>query len=130
MDRRVVRRCNCHVENGPGVAQLEISTLDTAAMPPERITIIADIHGKITREGKRSEPDIHWILEKWLERHPTSKKRQQDILISRGTITLTNGVKTDLISVTMIAGKDIEGYDPAQDQDLYAHYLAEVRGDL
>ncbi len=45
-------------------------------------------------------------------------------------MTLAPGVNTDLINVTIIAGEDIEGYDPAQDQDLYAYYLADDQGDL
>ena len=99
-------------------------------MNPKRITIISLIHGKITRDGKISEPDIHWIMEKWLERHPEIKKRTQDIRIVFGSITLAPGIKTDLIDATIIAGEDIEGYDPAQDQDLYAYYLAEDQGDV
>jgi len=98
-------------------------------MTPKRITTIPHIHGKITRDGKRSEPDIYWILEKWLERHPEIKKRTQDIRVVRGAMTLPQGVKTELIHATIIAGKDIEGYDPAQDEDLYAYYLAEGQGD-
>ena len=42
-------------------------------MPQKRITIIPPLHGKITRDDKMSEPDIYWILEKWLERHPEVK---------------------------------------------------------
>jgi hypothetical protein len=98
-------------------------------MNPKRITIIPYIHGKITRDGKMSEPDIYWIMEKWLERHPEIKKRTQDIRVVRGSRTLAPGVKTDLINATIIAGEDIEGYDPAQDQDLYAYFLAEDQGD-
>jgi hypothetical protein len=97
-------------------------------MNPKRIRIIPFIHGKITRDGKMSEPDIHWILEKWLERHPEIKKRTQDIRVVRGSMTLPRGIKTDLINATIIAGDDIEGYDPTQDQDLYAYYLSEDQG--
>jgi len=99
-------------------------------MNPKRITIIPFIHGKVTRDGKISEPDIDWIMGKWLERHPAINKRTQDILVSRGVMTLVPGVKTDLIRVTILAGEDIEGYDPAQDQDLYSYFLSEDRGDL
>jgi len=99
-------------------------------MNPERITIIPRIHGKLTSDHKMSEPDIYWIMEKWLERHPEVKGRERDIRIVRGTWTLPQGVKTDVISVSMVAGDDIEGYDPAQDADLYAYYLAEERDDL
>jgi len=98
-------------------------------MNPKRITIIPYIHGKITRDGKMSEPDIYWIMEKWLERHPKIKKRTQDIRVVQGRMTLPQGAKTDLINATIIAGEDIDGYDPAQDQDLYAYYLSEDQGD-
>ena len=93
-------------------------------MPPKRITIIPYIHGKLTPDGKVSEPDIYWILEMWLERHPQVKGRQRDIRIVRGQKTLLPGVKTDLISVSILVGDDIAGYDPAQDADLYEHFLA------
>jgi hypothetical protein len=32
--------------------------------------MIPFIHGKLTRDGKMCEPDIDWIMDKWLERHP------------------------------------------------------------
>jgi hypothetical protein len=99
-------------------------------MKPKRVTIIPDIHGKITHDGKRSEPDIYWIIEQWLERHPKIKNRSQDIRVVRGVMTLAPGVKTDLISASIIAADDIEGYKPAQDEDLYAYFLAEHQDDL
>ena len=98
-------------------------------MNPERITIIPFIHGKITRDGKVSEPDIHWIMEKWLDRHPELKKRTQDIRIARGSMTLPYGVKTDLIRATIIVGEDVEGYDPDEDLDLFEYFLADDQGD-
>lgn len=94
---------------------------------PKRTTIIPNIHGKITRDGKMSEPDIYWILEKWLERHPEVKGRERDIRIVGGYITLARGMKTELISVSIVTGPDIAGYDPAQDADLYQYYLADER---
>ena len=97
---------------------------------PERITIIPDIHGKITRDGKRSEPDIYWIVEKWLERHPKVKGRERDIRIVGGYVNLPQGIKTEIISVSIVAGDDIAGYDPAEDMDLYEYYLAEPRDAL
>ena len=42
-------------------------------MNPKRITIIPFLHGKLTRDGKMSEPDIYWIMEKWLDRHPETQ---------------------------------------------------------
>ena len=38
-------------------------------MPGKRITIIPRTHGKLTRDRNMSEPDIYWILDKWLGRH-------------------------------------------------------------
>ena len=99
-------------------------------MNPKRITIIPFIHGKLTRDGKMSEPDIYWIMDKWLERHPQIKKRTQDIRVTFGTMTLPHGGKTDLIRATIIVGEDIEGYDPAQDLDLYEYFLSDDQGDL
>jgi hypothetical protein len=98
-------------------------------MNPKRITIIPFIHGKITHDGMISEPDIYWIMEKWLERHPEIKKRTQDIRVSRGTMTLPHGGKTDLIHATIIIGEDVEGYDPVQDLDLYEYFLLNEQGD-
>jgi hypothetical protein len=98
-------------------------------MNPKRITIIPFIHGKITHDSKVSEPDIHWIMAKWLERHPEMEKRAQDIRIGRGAMTLPNGMKTDLIRATISFGEDIEGYDPAQDRDLYEYFLSADQGD-
>ena len=98
-------------------------------VPPKRITIIPFIHGRITRDGTLSEPDILWIMEKWLERHPEIKKRTQDIRVSRSGMTLPEGAKTEFIRATIIAGDDIDGYDPLQDQDLYSYYLSDDQGD-
>ena len=39
-------------------------------MTKKRVLIIPYLHGKMTRDGKLTEPDIYWIIEKWLERHP------------------------------------------------------------
>ena len=43
------------------------------------------------------------------------KIRSKDIRVVRGVMTLPQGVKTDLVSATIIAADDIEGYDPTQD---------------
>ena len=96
-------------------------------MPPKRIEIIPAIHGKLTRDGKISEPDVYWIIEKWLERHPEIKDRQNDIRVVRGQWTTEDGLKTEVITVSIVAGDDIAGYDPAQDADLYQYFLAEER---
>lgn len=96
-------------------------------MPGKRITIIPRIHGKLTRDRKMSEPDIYWILEKWLERHPEFKGRERDIQITSGRWTLPEGIRTEVVSASILPGNDIAGYDPAQDVDLYEYFLAENR---
>ena len=62
-----------------------------------------------------------------LERHPEVKGRERDIQITRGRWTLPGGVRTEVISASILAGKDIAGYDPAQDVDWYEYFLAEER---
>ncbi len=94
-------------------------------MQTKRIKIIPALHGKLTRDGKLSEPDIYYILEKWLERHPSFKGRENEIRIVRGRWTLPEGIRTEVVSVSVMEHKDIAGYDPAQDRDLYEYYLAE-----
>ncbi|MGH7136517.1 MAG: hypothetical protein ACREHD_12310 [Pirellulales bacterium] len=98
-------------------------------MNPKRLTIIPFIHGKVAPDGRVSEPDIRWIMERWLERHPEIEKRASDIRIGRGTMRLPGGIKTDLIRATISFGEDIEGYDPAQDRDLYEYFLSADQGD-
>lgn len=96
-------------------------------MSQRRIKIIPAIHGKLTRDGKISEPDVYWILSKWLERHPQIKARQGDIRILRGQWTTGDGLKTEVITVSIAEDDDIVDYDPAQDTDLYEFYMAEER---
>jgi hypothetical protein len=78
-------------------------------LPPKRITIIPHIHGKLARDRKMSEPDIHWILEKWLERHPEVKGRERDIQITRGRWTLPEGIGTEVISASILPGNEAQG---------------------
>jgi hypothetical protein len=92
---------------------------------PRRITIIPRIDGKLTRDRKMSEPDIYWILENWLERHPEVKGRERDIQITRGRWTLPEGIRTKVVSASILSGDDIACYDPARDADLYEYFLAE-----
>ena len=93
----------------------------------KRITIIPAIHGKLTLDGKVSEPDVYWIVEKWVERHPEIKNRQGRIQASRGQWTTEDGLKTEVVTVSIVAGDDITGYDPEQDADLYEYWKAEDR---
>jgi hypothetical protein len=85
------------------------------------------IHGQLTPDRKMSEPDIYWILEKWLERHPEVKGRERDIQIARGRWTLPEGIRTEVVTASIQLGDDIAGYDPAQDADLYKYFLAQER---
>jgi hypothetical protein len=91
------------------------------SMRTKRIEIIPALHGKLTHDGKLSEPDIYYILEKWLERHRTFKRRENEIRVVRGRWTLREGIRTEVVSVSGIENEDIAGYDPAQDRDLYEY---------
>lgn len=92
-----------------------------------RITIIPAIHGKLTFDGKVSEPDIAWIIERWLERHPQIKQRRRDIRAACGKWTTEKGLPTEVVTVSVVAGDDIAGYEPEQDADLYEYWKAESR---
>lgn len=93
----------------------------------KRVRIIPAIHGKVTADKKVCEPDIYWILEKWLDRHPEIRKRRQDIRVVMGRWTTEDGLKTEVITVSISAGADIAGYDPEQDADIYEYWKAEDR---
>ena len=58
-------------------------------MPPKRIKIIPAIHGKLTQDGKVS-----------------------------GQWTTEDGLKTEVITVSIVAGDDVSGCDSEQDADL------------
>ena len=94
-------------------------------MSEKRIQIIPRIHGKRTRDGKVSEPDIHWIVEKWLARHPEIAVREGDIRVVHGRWHTRDGLETEVVSVSMPACKELAEYDPAGDVDLYEYYLAD-----
>jgi hypothetical protein len=79
----------------------------------KRIEIIPALRGKLTRDGKLSEPDIYDILEKCLERHPTFKGREKQIRIVRGQWTVGEGIRTEVVTVSAVENEDIAGYDPA-----------------
>ena len=98
-----------------------------STMASDRIEIILPIHGKLTYDGKVCEPDMYWIVEKWLERHPECAGRTKDIRVTRGTWTTGDGLPTEVIHATIVNGDDIAGYEPAQDTDLYEYWLAEDR---
>ena len=56
-----------------------------------------------------------------------SGSEQKDIRIVRGQWTTENGLKTEVICVSIVAGDDIAGYDPQEDADLYEYWKAEDR---
>jgi hypothetical protein len=93
----------------------------------KRITLIPGICGKITHDGKLTEPDILYILQKWLDRHRQFKGREQEIRITSGRWTLPEGIRTEIVRATIAYSDEIAGYDPAEDADLYEFYLAEER---
>jgi hypothetical protein len=59
---------------------------------------------------------------------PGSQGPGGDIRITQGRWTLPEGVRTEVISVSILPGDDIAGYDPAQDADLYEYFLADEQG--
>jgi hypothetical protein len=93
----------------------------------KRITIIPAIHGKLTYDGKVSEPDVTCIIETWLERHPKINNLQGRIRAIRGQWTTADGLKTEVITVSIAAGDDIADYDTEEDADLYEYWKAEPR---
>ena len=93
----------------------------------KRITIVPAIHGKLTYDGKISEPDVAWIIENWLDRHPEVVNRPSRIRAVGGQWTTMSGLKTEVITVTIVAGDDIAEYDPEEDADLYEYWKAEAR---
>jgi hypothetical protein len=99
----------------------------TSTLPSDRIEIILPIHGKLTYDGEVCEPDMYWIVEKWLQRHPEVAERSKDIRVTRGTWTTADGLPTEVIHATIVEGDDIAGYEPSQDADLYEYWLAEQR---
>ncbi|MBC8877102.1 MAG: hypothetical protein H8E44_47340 [Planctomycetes bacterium] len=96
-------------------------------MPQNRITIISTIHGKLTFDRKVCEPDVAWIIEKWLDRHPEIRQRRQDIRVVSGRWTTEDGLETQVRTVSIVAGDDLADYDPEQDGDIYEYWKAEDR---
>jgi hypothetical protein len=99
---------------------------DRQSQKLRRVEIIPFIHGKITTDGKVSEPDIHWMLGRWLERHPEFALRRKDVQITRGATTTRDGLKTELMHATILESGDLCDYDPNEDRDLYEYFLADL----
>ena len=93
--------------------------------PIGRIVIIPFLQGKLTTDGKLSEPDIYRILEKWMNRHPQFRGREGEFRIIRGHTHLPEGHLTDFVRVTAEVSPEVVGYDPSEDADLYEDFLAE-----
>ncbi len=91
----------------------------------KRVEIIPFLHGKITADGKVSEPDIHWMLERWFERHPEFALRRKDVRITRGATTTRDGLRTELVRATILDPGELFDYDPTEDRDLYEYFLAD-----
>lgn len=72
-----------------------------------------------------NEPDIHWIVEKWLERHPEVNGPEAGIRVFRGQWHTRDGLETEVISASILASADLAGYDTAADVGLYEYYLAD-----
>lgn len=93
----------------------------------ERMTIIPAIHGKLTYDRKVCEPDMAWIIDKWLDRHPEIRKRRKDIWVVTGRWYTEDGLETEVRSVSIVAGDDLAGYEPEPDADIYEYWKAEDR---
>ena len=106
------------------IGRCSIASTKGNTMTTGRIVIIPFLHGKLTVYGALIEPDIHAILEKWLERHP--EFRDLDFHVIRGKMHLESGdIETDLVRVTADFNPDLAAYNPAKDADLYEEFLAE-----
>jgi hypothetical protein len=93
----------------------------------KRVTIIPAVHGKLTYDGKVCEPDIAWLIEKWLDRHPEIRKRRHEIRALGGRWTTEDGLRPEVVTVSILAGDGIAGYDPEEDADIYEYWKAEDR---
>jgi hypothetical protein len=63
-----------------------------------------------------------------LPHYPEFRGPEKDIRISRGRWTLPEGIRTEIIRESMLAGDEIAGYDRAQNADHYEDLLADRRG--
>jgi hypothetical protein len=73
------------------------------------------------------KPAIAWMIEKWLDRHPEIRKRRHEIRALSGRWTTEDGLRTEVITVSILAGDDIADYDPEEDADIYECWKAENR---
>ena len=90
-----------------------------------RIVIIPFLQGKVNFDGTVTEPDIDAILEKWLDRHPEHREKKFHVIRGKTTIMEEeDSIETSLVRVTTDFSPDLEGYDPAEDADLYEEFLA------
>jgi hypothetical protein len=45
--------------------------------------------------------------------------------LARQAYPLPEGIRTEIISASILPGDDLAGYDPAQDTDLYEYFLTD-----
>ena len=65
--------------------------------------------------------------DRWLKRHPDVENRPSRIRAVSGQWTTADGLKTEVVTVTIVVGDDIAEYDPEEDADLYEYWKAEAR---
>lgn len=93
-----------------------------------RIVVIPFLQGKRNRDGTVTEPNIDAIFQQWLARHPEFQGAERDYRIIRGKMTVLDddeSLETILVRVTAAVSDDLDGYDPAEDQDLYQEFLVD-----
>ena len=98
-------------------------------MPKYRILIIPVLHGRLTADGKLTEPDIDGIFERWLDRHPQFRGPERDYQVIKAKVLSAEGIDVDknFMWVTAEFSPDLAAYDPTDDADLYEEFLAERR---
>ena len=62
-----------------------------------RTKILATIHGKLTADGKVSEPDIAWLLDAWFARHSEVNRDIARPRVVRGSWTTEDGLPTEVL---------------------------------
>lgn len=93
-----------------------------------RVAIIPFLQGKRNFDGTITEPDIDAIFQQWLARHPEFQGAERDYRFIRGQTMLVDEdetLETVLVRVTAAVSPDLEGYDPAEDSDLYQEFLVD-----
>ncbi len=92
-----------------------------------RTKILAPIHGKLTADGKVSEPDIAWLLDAWFARHSEVNRDIARPRVVRGSWTTEDGLPTEVLHASIESESLDQPYDPLDDSDLYSYWIAEPR---